>query len=148
LSDYKLQLRQITIDDMELLFKWQIHPTTRQFFTNTALPSLEEHSAWLAKSIDQDNRLLFMGVNSGHPVGVVRIDIEALKAEVSLYVSPDEYGKGYGTELVGLGVKWIKENFSNIALAYAKVSAQNTASKKVFLKNNFELHSGTYKLDL
>lgn len=68
----------------------------------------------------------FKGVVNEH--GVIEIWIEVLS---------NERGKGFGTEIIEGMCKWVNETGS-VGFVGASILPENEASKKIFLKNQFQ----------
>ena len=125
------RLRKATIKDLDITYKWQIHPSVRRYSRIKIPPSFTEHQNWFAKSLNNEYREIWIFECDTKPLGQLRVD-KGDKNEVSILISPDDAGKGYGQ----MALKLICEYYSDIDL-WAYVKAENIASIKLFSKNNF-----------
>lgn len=125
-----LILRRATINDASLLFGWRNDIVTRTNFINQDPVPWEVHVDWLARTLANPDRLLFVGAD-GQPVGTSRLDICTTLAELSYTIAPEHRRKGYGHALVRETVK-----HSAIPIK-ATVKRQNTASCRILEAADF-----------
>jgi RimJ/RimL family protein N-acetyltransferase len=97
----QVNLRPVTMDDANMLFRWRNDPVTRANSRSTASVSWEDHCKWLKASLANPNRDLLVAEIDGVPVGRARID-RGEETEVSWTVSPDHRGKGVGKAMVAM----------------------------------------------
>jgi RimJ/RimL family protein N-acetyltransferase len=124
-------LRLATADDADALLAWRNDPQTRAMSIDAAEVTNDQHRAWLAKTIEREDRLLFAAEHAGRAIGSVRLDAHGVACfEVSLTVAPAERGKGYAVALLRAA--------EAIALArgavrlVAVIKPENTASRRAF----------------
>lgn len=121
------------IADRDIMFLWQEHPLTRRFFRHPGIPSYSEHSIWLSNSLIDPSKKIMMVCADGVRVGVVRLDsITDSSAEVSIYIEPDNYCKGYARRAIDLLVK----KYGGLELL-AFIDKKNIASRKLFEGSGF-----------
>lgn len=129
-----LHVRPATPADCMTVFEWRNHPNTYRYFFSTAGLTLDEHTTWFHKVLQDETRHLLIGCDSqGRKVGVIRFDLadDDLQAEVHLYVAPDLAGQGFGTALLQAGQDWLGAN-TNVERVIAKVMDANEASHRLF----------------
>ena len=102
----EVRLRPATIADAELLFVWRNDPLTRQQSIRTQPVEWESHLAWLAASLQNPDRQLFIA-EQALPVeqatvvlGTVRADKMDEEYELSWTVAPEQRGNGWGRKMV------------------------------------------------
>nr|WP_255490954.1 GNAT family N-acetyltransferase [Spartinivicinus marinus] len=146
-----VNIRPVTIKDKELVYSWQILPSTRKYSRNPDIPDYEEHSVWFEKKLKDINNYFYIILHKEIPSGVVRLDlIERAKFsnidirnqlyEISVYVSDDQYGKG----LASIAVSKI-ESLIPKSTIMAYVSKQNSSSQKLFEKVGYKkIQESTY----
>ena len=132
MSATDLQLRAATSDDAKRLFDWRNHPAIREVSTQSAPIIWEAHEQWFCKVMQDADRLLYIAEQAGHPVGVIRFDIDRDCAEVSLYLAPDQTGRGLGTKLLLQGERQLLEKRPEVGQILATVLEGNEASHKLF----------------
>ena len=97
-----LTLRPATAEDADRLMSWRNDPATRAASHNAAAVSTEQHRAWLASSLANPDRELFIALLDGKPVGTVRADRGEDAVELSWTVAPAARGRGLGGPMVRL----------------------------------------------
>lgn len=102
----EVRLRPATIADAELLFIWRNDPLTRQQSIHTDPVTWESHLAWLAASLQNPDRQLFIaeqaekGEQKPVVLGTVRADKTDAGYELSWTVAPARRGNGWGRKMV------------------------------------------------
>ncbi len=148
-----MQLRCVTADDCDAVFSWRNHSETRKHSSDSAPLVLENHGNWFHSQLTCNDSLMLIGEVDRVPVGVVRYDFQGDQSEISVYVVPGEYRKGYGTELLHTSKRYLEEHFPNIKSVNAVVMSENEASHKFFLNAGYVFfetsnNSTTYTLSL
>ena len=102
----EVRLRPATIADAQLLFAWRNDPLTRTQSIRTQPVEWESHLAWLAASLQNPDRQLFIA-EQALPVeqatdvlGTVRADKMDEEYELSWTVAPEQRGYGWGRKMV------------------------------------------------
>jgi RimJ/RimL family protein N-acetyltransferase len=122
----RIILRLASREDGDLLWCWRNDPVTRQNSHCTDEVNKNDHQAWLAASLANPARTIFIGEVNGAAVGTVRCDCKPGspgRVELSWTVAPELRGRGLGTELV----RCAAEIFLGYEL-YAEIKATNAAS--------------------
>jgi len=136
-----MNLRKATLTDVEVTFKWQVNPLVRQYSRNVSAPSYATHLQWFTNSLKDKHRQIWIFEVMGEPVGQLRMD-KGDRNEVSILISPEHTGKGYGKG----SLKLLCEYYSGINL-WAYIKPENTASIDIFCKNDFiHQHDNWYLL--
>ena len=122
--------------DLELIYQWQCHPQTRKYALNPEPPSWEGHVKWMKNKIaccNQDYFYLIQDTVTNTKVGVVRLDrLSVNEYLISIFISPDFYGKGIGIS----AVKLLDTLHPNITIR-ATVLEENKASQQLFKKAKY-----------
>lgn len=102
----EVRLRPATIADAQLLFAWRNDPLTRTQSIRTQPVEWESHLAWLAASLQNPDRQLFIA-EQALPVeqatvvlGTVRADKMDEEYELSWTVAPEQRGNEWGRKMV------------------------------------------------
>jgi len=127
----ELTLRKAIIGDAQCLFDWANDSETRKNSIYSQEIILENHLEWLKNKINDPNDEIYI-VNEKVPVGILRIDKIDNYFRISFNVLKEHRGKGIGQRIISLAV----DKFSNKRLV-AEVLEGNTASQKIFDRNNF-----------
>ena len=62
--------------------------------------------------------------------------IDQTSVDISINIAPEYRGKGFGSEIVTLGIKHLRSN-TGVETILAEIKSEHTASKKIFLKSGF-----------
>ena len=140
----QVTLRRLGSGDAGLTHEWQRHPATRRYARNPAAPSLEEHSAWLARKLGDPGCVIDMVLHDGRPAGVVRADRlqrpdGQTACEVSIYIAPELHGRGVGLAALAALRRLVPE-----AVLVANVLQENSVSHRLFVKSGYVLDNGAY----
>jgi UDP-2,4-diacetamido-2,4,6-trideoxy-beta-L-altropyranose hydrolase len=132
-----LYLRDATLDDSWMIWNWANDPVTRSASFSTGLIPWEAHAAWfLRKMADPRHLILIALADSMEPVGQIRFEIEDQQATVSINLSPEHRGIGYGSRILTLGIERLF-GAGRVHSIHAYIKSDNNASKKVFKKAGF-----------
>lgn len=139
-----VSLRRVTVEDAAQLHEWQCHPDTRRHARKASAPSSGEHRAWLAQKLSDPACVLDVIEYNGIPAGAVRLDRASepgmpITCEVSIYVSPQLYGRGIATAALAALRRVAPE-----ADFVAHVLPENAASHMLFVRAGYELQDGVY----
>jgi UDP-2,4-diacetamido-2,4,6-trideoxy-beta-L-altropyranose hydrolase len=133
-------LRRTTLADAELMLQWQRHPLTRRYARNAQVPESTEHRKWLNHKL-QDPACVFNIIEyQNKPAGVLRLDrVRDFAFEVSIYLDPDQTGRGIGHAALGAARRLLPE-----AILLAHVLAENKASYALFQAAGYRLEGDLY----
>ena len=110
----RLIIRDIAIQDTELIVQWRSDPDIYKYFLDPHPLSEEEHLKWYYnKYIFSSDRFDFIAIRKDTEkaigvFGIKRRDRDSRQAEVSYILAPEEQGKGYATEAVLELLNYIK----------------------------------------
>ena len=125
-------VRNATENDARLIYEWRTHPSVLSV-SNGAQPFLfEEHLVWLHKTLADPDRILLVGNYQECDVGVVRFDIEGIRAQVSIFLSPDFICKGLGQALLSAAESQLKILRPEVCWVDAWVNEGNQPSLNMF----------------
>jgi len=121
-------LRAVSIEDSEQLLLWRNDETTRLASHQTQVLSLSEHQSWLAKSLCNPQRKLYIAQHLDQDIGTVRADylIERQAWLLSWTLAPEKRGQGLAKHMVLTLVSMIddavcaeikKDNLASIRIA-------------------------------
>ncbi|TGK17256.1 N-acetyltransferase [Leptospira fluminis] len=147
-----LNLRRAQKEDLLLLFDWANDPETRKAAFNSEQIPIEKHTSWfLGKLAHVDSDIYILEYNN-ISIGQVRFDKREEDGAFLIDYSIDlKYrGRGFGSEIIALGLRAQTEKFGKAPTFVAFVKKQNVASQKCFLKVGFRQESSesefvTYK---
>lgn len=118
-------------DALDILH-WRNDILTRTMSRTDTIIDEERHWEWFCGVIADPRRLLLIGVNAGHKIGMVRFDHRDCGGwEVSITVTPEMRGKGMGSQLLKTSLAhFFSVNTDTFLLA--EVKRQNVASCHLF----------------
>lgn len=133
-----ISVRRVVEKDSEVIFKWRNDDLTRKMFRTPGLVEWEEHSKWLGITLADPNRCLLMcETKEGAPIAVVRFDIEAGRAELSISLSPIQRGKGFAPKCLSLAIDYFQKHYSLVSELVAEIKNINLPSRKSFERVGF-----------
>lgn len=132
-----LRLRPATMADAEAVWNWR-RALPAHFFRAGATPGLQEHLPWFAAALADPGRLLLMAEEE-ELLGHLRLDLHGEEATVSILLSPDARGQGYGLRLLALLEDVARKR--HIRRLQALVQEDNSASRRAFTRAGYQ--SGT-----
>jgi len=138
-----ITLRRATEADCENLYHWRNDEETRRYAFNSEPIDFTTHQRWFIQSLNNPQRILLIGEEQQQPVGVLRYDLQKEQAIVSMYLVPQQRGRGYGAELLKRGNDWLRENCLEIKQVTAEVLEKNQISAHIFKKAGFTPHFTT-----
>jgi len=131
MSVHDIFLRRARTSDSEFLFRCRTDPeTVRQ--SNGHAPTRSEHLLWLAESLRNDGRCLFIAEQAGAAIGTGRMDRHGNKVELSWCLAPEHRGKGYSLPLI-LALHAASRLSWPGARILARIRSDNTPSLKAAL---------------
>ena len=128
-----LSLRKVTEDDWNYILLLRNNEEYRSFFNEQHIILKNEHYSYLTKQASNKNFFNWIICLNQKDVGYIRI----LNNDISIIIDKRYHGQGIGTvaiQLVELEAKKL-----GITTLVGRVMVDNLSSKKIFLKNNFEL---------
>jgi UDP-2,4-diacetamido-2,4,6-trideoxy-beta-L-altropyranose hydrolase len=144
----ELTIRRAELSDADIILQGRNADLSRRYSFNSDIISQDAHQRWYAKNLPDPNKILFIGERRGEPVGIMRYDLEGEHAEVSIFLLPGHYGKGYGSRLLIQAESWMKQHVPRIRTIYAKILAENKASLNAFEKAEFEKYAYVYRREI
>lgn len=130
-------LRNVTKEDIDLLYEWANDKETRKNSFSTNKISYKEHQKWFSDKLSDGSCLQYIYMAGEIPVGQIRLSINGDTAEVSYSVSRAWRGQGYGKRMLDSLQQKIKNEKLPIRILTAKVKPSNEASKKIFSDAGF-----------
>jgi spore coat polysaccharide biosynthesis predicted glycosyltransferase SpsG/L-amino acid N-acyltransferase YncA len=131
------RLRPLVWNDRDELLAWANDPAARQGSFETRPIAREEHEAWLeAKLMDPEARL-FVAMEEGGAIGVLRLERARESATVSINVVPSARGRGAGRRMLAALQEWVERaRFARRLVAF--VRHDNAVSLRLFRGAGFE----------
>jgi RimJ/RimL family protein N-acetyltransferase len=131
-------LRRATAADSARLLSWRNQELVRLASLDPRLIAGDEHQRWLAAVLRSQSRHLLIGEANGRAVGVVRLDVDGGRALVSIYLAPEQHGKGNGATLLLAAEHWLRRQIPAVNQLVAEVRAGNTHSLSLFERCGYQ----------
>jgi RimJ/RimL family protein N-acetyltransferase len=130
----EITLRCVTKNDENLLFEWRnINELVALSYYQKKV-TIKEHKKWLVEKLISSDCELFIIQKNNEGIGLIRMDLNVNKYELSIYLIPGSQGMGFGF----IALSQLLKSLKNKAYQYiAKVQITNIPSQKLFIKLNF-----------
>jgi len=133
---YTLSLRPAREDDADKAHAWRNHPLTRAVSRDGRTIQLETHLQWWHHTLEDPARYLFIAQVGCIDVGVLRLDLDGDRAEVSIYLDPSYTGLGLGPWLLRAAQRHAARELMLRSLT-ADIRPGNRASESAFATAGF-----------
>lgn len=138
------RVREADLSDARSLWSWRNDATTRAGSLQQDEIPFEDHLRWLASTIERDDRLLLVAVDSTGDVGTVRWDrLGDAEWEVSITVAPARRGESLSRGLLAAGERELLRRTGRPTTVIAQVQDRNPASRRLFETSGYLPHLPT-----
>lgn len=135
-------IRPATLDDIDRLWIWRNDALTRANSHHTDPVIKDDHQKWLAATLANPTRRLYIGIVDAQPIGTGRIDLTADGAVMSITIAPEHRGRGLASQLIAALVAQTRER-----PILAEVKTHNLRSIRAFQRAGFTVsHSDDHAL--
>lgn len=135
MKEFKLKLCEEK--DVDLIYEMSNDFEVRKNSFNSNPIKYEEHCKWFKKSLNDQNRILYILKMGDLEIGQIILDVENTKATISYSIKKEFRGNGYANKILNL-IQLEMEKRKEITILEGLVKKDNIASRKAFLKNNFK----------
>jgi L-amino acid N-acyltransferase YncA len=137
-----LSLRSATGPDDRLVFGWANDPASRAAsFASEEIP-WETHRDWFARRLADPATRLWIGDDERGPIGVVRFDLAAEEATISINLAPEARGFGFGSALIARASRELIASTATRRI-HAFIKPGNHASVAAFIAADYEQLAAT-----
>jgi UDP-2,4-diacetamido-2,4,6-trideoxy-beta-L-altropyranose hydrolase len=140
-SDF--QFRPAALSDAETIYAWRNSPAVRGVSHTRAPLEYESHLLWLQGTLANADRCLLIAEDDGQAVGVVRFDRREQDALISIYLAPDQIGRGRGSSVIRQSCAAIAERWPTLTSVHAEIQENNVQSLHSFAAAGFKPYSRT-----
>lgn len=135
----KFEVQLATLKDMKAVFDLSNDDLVRLNSFNSEKILWENHKEWFKTKINDENCIFYVIKNiNGKLISQVRFDKNDNEATVSISITPEFRGQGYGVKILKcVSEKMVVEN--KIKKIKADIKIENKASKKIFEKAGYIL---------
>lgn len=129
-----ISVRLATDADSEEIFNWRNDEKTRMMSHTTDMVEWEGHSKWLESTLENPNRCLLMCCigESNDNVAIVRFDVDADTALISINLAPSMRNKGLAKPCLQEAMDFFKKIYNDVDCIKAEIKSINTASRRAF----------------
>src|SRR3989338_2619752 len=135
----EFEFRPASLADSELLFVWRNDPSAYQNFFSAKSVSRDEHIDWLAKTLANPNRHLYIILNQTQVIGQVRFDVEDSVAEISITTASEQRGIGHGTKIIFAASQYFFSQVTGVKKIFAEIKSNNQVSINAFTKAGYKI---------
>jgi RimJ/RimL family protein N-acetyltransferase len=130
----KIEIRDATINDAEILFEWANDLNTRQNPFNPETIEWNDHISWLRKKLLDPLTRIYILYYHHKQIATVRFDTNK-NTIIGITVAPSYRGLGLGAEILKIATNnfWINNNDE----IFAYIKKENIASQRIFEKAGF-----------
>jgi RimJ/RimL family protein N-acetyltransferase len=140
-----ISIRNISLTDAGEMLRWRNSSLVRMNSLNNKVISAEEHACWVSDSISNKDRQTYMVCLEEADIGIVSFKKINTFSEVSIYLSPDYIGHGYGSKALERGIEFFLNHNPEIRVVSATILEGNEPSIKTFEKCGFNRKSINYE---
>lgn len=127
-------LRDVTIEDVEIIFEWRNDLTARCNSFSNSIIDIESHIEWFNRKLAEPDCYMYILMDGEECVGQIRVDKVGDVGEISYIIAPDKRKMGYGKKIL----KLIEESADeNIKVLTGFVKIDNQPSRRCFTYNNY-----------
>lgn len=131
-----MEVRRATMDDALDVLVWRNDPQTISMSKTIGPTDRVAHLTWFERTLEDPNKLLYMAVDQGPKVGMIRFDRSGDDWTVSINVAPHQRNKGYGSQILNAGADALRKTVGPSRLV-AEIKEGNLASLNLFQKCGF-----------
>lgn len=139
-----LKLRNATMSDCSLVWKWANDPTTRANSFKQEFIPISEHKTWFYEAISNENIKYYIAILGETPIGQARFhtDPNTKSTVISMLISEEFRGLSLGSRIITTATeKFFSESLITTVNAYVKPN--NTPSLKSFSRAGYKCEGVT-----
>lgn len=134
----QISVRRAVTEDCVLMHSWRNAPSIREMSHRSAAIPFAEHQHWYNETLRSPTRHLLIGERENCPIGVVRFDEDGTTARVSIFLLPDQMGKGEGATLLRAAELWLQRQHPKITSLQAEALTTNPRSQGLFERCGYQ----------
>ncbi|WCJ58883.1 UDP-2,4-diacetamido-2,4,6-trideoxy-beta-L-altropyranose hydrolase [Fontisphaera persica] len=138
LRENEVRLRPATSNDARLVYEWFNEPSVRAVSFSPEPVSWEHHLAWFKARLADPRHVLWIAeATPGRPVGQARFALDGHTATISISLSAETRGQGWGTLLIWAACRKLCREHPEIRRVEAWIKPDNQPSLRAFAKADF-----------
>jgi RimJ/RimL family protein N-acetyltransferase len=131
-----MDLRRATMDDALDVLAWRNDPLAVAMSKTSDTVDRAGHLAWFANAVKDPRRVLFIAMEDGRKLGMVRFDRSDDTWLVSINMAPNERGRGYGRAALNEALAMLRASVGQCRLS-AEIKDSNAVSLRLFQQCGF-----------
>jgi len=138
-----IQFQKADMEDSKFILDLRNDPVARQMSFNSGILTEKIHHKWFMAKLNNPNCAIFVVKTNGKRIGQMRFDIDrtSLFAEISVALTTEARGRGYGSKALMSGCSYAFDNLG-VKSIIAHIKKTNTISIKAFHKAGFIERTG------
>lgn len=129
-------LRAATAEDCRAVWLWRNDVETRRASFDSSFIEYETHRRWFLESLERPERKIYIVLEDGEACGVVRLDVTARQATVSIFLDRRRQGHGLGPRALD-AVADVAGRDLHLNCLLALIKPDNDASLAAFKRAGF-----------
>jgi RimJ/RimL family protein N-acetyltransferase len=129
-------LRPATAEDCRAVWLWRNDEETRRASLDSSFIEYGAHQRWFLESLERTERKIYIVLEGGEPCGVVRLDVTAQQATVSIFLDRRRQGHGIGPSALD-AVADVAERDMHLTCLLARIKPDNHRSLAAFKRAGF-----------
>jgi UDP-2,4-diacetamido-2,4,6-trideoxy-beta-L-altropyranose hydrolase len=134
-----MQSHEVRLEDAEFIFEARYAEDASRYFRNPDVPDMKDHQSWLAKALEDGNRMLVNISMRGEMMAHLRVDLnheDQSRGEIGICLAPDWRSRGFGSVVL----KFAQRYFSGkgFHILDAEVHTDNPGSRAIFEQTGFQ----------
>ena len=156
-----LRLREVTAQDVDLLYRWANDPAVRQNAFHTEPIPYNDHRMWFARNLADRDVLMYIlcrteqtqthtlkcSSENEAEIGQIRLSIEDDRALIDYSIDISMRGQGFGAKMILMAEEKLRENRTDVIYCLAQVKYGNPASAKVFEKCGYDVQEQEHYIE-
>lgn len=136
----QLFIRKAKESDALTTFQWANDPLVRKYSFNREPIEWSHHQAWFNSKVNSSQCEYYLLTRADLPIGSIRFDLsENGQAVISYLVDPVWQGRGYGRNIVEMGIQRFLKDRPEIKSVNGFVMKDNVASIRTFVRLGFSI---------
>jgi len=131
--------------DAARLLAWRNDPEVRAASRHQEPIDPAEHREWLAQTLSDSDRVLWIAEHEGEPVGSLRLDRRRDEAEISVSIAAERRGAGLATQAIREASELFLAAHPDVCRVTAEVRPENAASLRAFERAGYSLAPGAVR---
>jgi spore coat polysaccharide biosynthesis protein SpsF len=132
----KIQIKKASLKDASFFYELRNEKTARRNFFNTGSIKYSDHLKWYKKKLGQKKTIFLIAlIDNSRKIGTIRYDVGVIFANISLNISKNFRGLGYGSKIIKKSEKFLKRKI----IIISRIKKENKISLKIFKNNNYRV---------